>query len=511
MTPFVCRLLSALCLACVVARPLVAQTATIRSLSLDQAVDRAIDAGDEVAIARAGIARAEGNQQIAASGFLPQINASLSYNRTLISQFSSVTGGDDAPEGDTSGGEMPSGLSSVLENLPFGQANQWTLGVTLSQTVFAGGRLIAMRSAADARRRSAEIELTSAQAQLVLNVAQSYFDALLADQMVSIVDSAYAQSDLVLRHTELAFKLGQKSEFEMLRARVARDNQAPQQIQRRVERDAAYDRIRLLLNIPLQDSLVLTSNVDEPLARFLSASDTSADVRAPVRQAGENVEASRAQLEIAESERWPFVSIVSRLSPVAYPKTILPAPDDFRTDWTVGFNVSIPLFTGWRIGGNEQVARAGIDEAEARLRQAREAASLEARGAQRDLSQSQAMLDATSGTVEQARRAYQIATIRFREGIATQVDLSDARLLLEQALANRARAQRNVHVARVRLALLRDLPLSTGGGAAAAAAAAAMQQGAGAAGTSGATTGGAQQSPSGMGGGAGTFQGTTGP
>jgi hypothetical protein len=38
-------------------------------------------------------------------------------------------------------------------------------------------------------------------------------------------------------------------------------------------------------------------------------------------------------------------------------------------------------------------------------------------------------------------------------------------LLLEQAQANRALAARNVQVARVRLALLRDLPLGAGTGA----------------------------------------------
>ena len=97
--------------------------------------------------------------------------------------------------------------------------------------------------------------------------------------------------------------------------------------------------------------------------------------------------------------------------------------------------------------------------------------------------------------------------IRFREGIATQIDLSDARLLLEQAIANCARAQRNVEVARVRLALLRDLPLSTGGGSVAAAAAA---MGAGAT-TGGAVTGAQTQPGAPSMGGAQNFQGTTGP
>ena len=55
-------------------------------------------------------------------------------------------------------------------------------------------------------------------------------------------------------------------------------------------------------------------------------------------------------------------------------------------------------------------------------------------------------------------------------------DLLQSRLLLEQARLNRAQAARNLAVARVRLALLHDLPLQAGGSAGAAAGASNQQQ-----------------------------------
>jgi len=84
-------------------------------------------------------------------------------------------------------------------------------------------------------------------------------------------------------------------------------------------------------------------------------------------------------------------------------------------------------------------------------------------------------------------RAYAIAEVRFREGLATQIELSDARLLLQQAEANTATAARDREVARLRLALLRDLPLSQQ------AAAGAAQQQSGAARAGATTQGNAQQ------------------
>ena len=62
--------------------------------------------------------------------------------------------------------------------------------------------------------------------------------------------------------------------------------------------------------------------------------------------------------------------------------------------------------------------------------------------------------------MEQAARAYKIAELRYREGISTQTELLDSRIQLQQAQAARARAARDLQVAKVRIALLPALPIS---------------------------------------------------
>jgi outer membrane protein TolC len=54
--------------------------------------------------------------------------------------------------------------------------------------------------------------------------------------------------------------------------------------------------------------------------------------------------------------------------------------------------------------------------------------------------------------------------VRFTNGVSTQLELSDARLSLQQAEANRTQAARDLQVARARVALLPDLPVTTPGG-----------------------------------------------
>ena len=78
------------------------------------------------------------------------------------------------------------------------------------------------------------------------------------------------------------------------------------------------------------------------------------------------------------------------------------------------------------------------------------------------LNQSLAAYGASVGTDEQAAKAYSIAEVRYREGISTQVELEQSRTQYQQARLNRVQAARDLEIARLRVALLKDLPLSTG-------------------------------------------------
>jgi hypothetical protein len=128
----------------------------------------------------------------------------------------------------------------------------------------------------------------------------------------------------------------------------------------------------------------------------------------------------------------------------------------------VGVQATVPIFTGGRIGGDEAVARAALEQARAELDRARKLTALDTRVALDQLREAEATYEAIPGTALQAERAYEIDQVRYREGISSQTDLTQTRLLLVQARANQARAARDRAVAHVRLALLRDLPLQSG-------------------------------------------------
>ncbi|HEX6573817.1 MAG TPA: TolC family protein [Gemmatimonadaceae bacterium] len=485
--------------------PVTAQPATQSGtqLSLDEALRMAESQSEAVRIARAGQQRAEGQRMQARSQYFPQLYGSAGYTRTLKSQYSGLSGGAAAVDTTKPASPAPpcedyllgqdasiadrvaaletaskcvSGLNpfAAFSSLPFGQANQYQLGLSVSQNLFSGGRVNAQNEAAQAGKRSADIELTAQRAQNILDVTQAYYDAALADRLVSITEASFNQTENVLRQVQLNKNVGNVSEFELLRAQVTRDNQRPLLIQRRSDREVAYLRLKQLLNIPLEQAVALSTPIDNVDAlpaginvaglRVTSAEapDTSALNRAAVRQASEAVRAQQELVRVARSQRIPSLSLSSQYGAVAYPTGGLPGSGDFRYNWTVGVSASVPLFTGGRIRGDELIAQANLAEARARLQQVREFASLDARVAINALNQARSAWEASRGTAEQASRAYQIAEVRYREGISTQLELNDSRILLEQATANRALAARNYQIARIKLALLPNLPLQPG-------------------------------------------------
>jgi len=298
----------------------------------------------------------------------------------------------------------------------------------------------------------------------------------------AIADSTLALTQRTLDAVQLARQVGTASEFELLRARVTRDNQRPLAIQARGNRTAALLRLKQLLQLPLSAPLTLTTPIRDNADVVAEASlattpirladdrtltpDTSVAARATVRQVEAQVRAQEVALRAAKLSRLPSVQLSSTYQRFAYPPegTFLPSDFDmYFPNWTVALGMSFPIFNGGRIAGERQVAEANLLEARETLEQARDGAELDAVLAVTALEQAQAAYLASVGTDAAAEQAYRIAEVRFREGISTSVELTESRVQLEQARLQRVTTARDLEIAKLRLALLKDLPLALGG------------------------------------------------
>ena len=462
------------------ARAQAPQTPTLPSgpLTLEQALAIAEARSEAVGIAQVAVTRTEGDAVRARSSERPQLSAAASYDRSLANEFQGVFDDIDfGGSGDGSGGD-----TGGFEDLPFGRANTWRATLSFSQNLYSGGRIGAQKQLASLGRTTAEQSLVGARAQLRYDVAQAYYDALLSDRLVTIARATLEQAGATLQQTQAGFDAGTQPEFEVLRARVSRDGQTPVLIRQRSNQEVAMLRLKQLLELPADYDLRLAGDLGDaqllPAAAFAARvvpletalGPTQAAVSAlqvaplpernAVAEAGTVVSLREAALKAVQAERMPSVSFTSNYSRIAYPTNVAPVFD--RANWSLGVSMNVPILTGGRQKGDEMLARADIDTARLQEKQVQELAALDTRSAWAELVAARAAWEATAGTVQQASRAYEIADVRYRAGVSTQLELSDSRLLLQQAEANRALAARDLQVARARVALLPELPLGAG-------------------------------------------------
>ena len=123
-----------------------AQTA-VGPLTLEQVLELAEARSETIAIARAGIRRAEGERVRARSGLFPQLDVLVAYDRSLASEFEGVF--DSVNFGAPQPGGEPAAQTRVSRSCRSAALNTWRLNLAVSQNLFTGGRIRAQRQLAD--------------------------------------------------------------------------------------------------------------------------------------------------------------------------------------------------------------------------------------------------------------------------------------------------------------------------------------------------------------------------
>src|SRR6187551_2132707 len=220
-----------------------------QSMSLADTLGAAERASESISIARSDVDRAQSQVIGARSGYLPIVNGTAAYQRTIMSEFDDIS-------------FAPPGMTDSDIELPFGQRNNWRVGLNVNQPLFDGFRTQHAMDQAYAGVRVSQLGVASVRAQVVLDTALAYYNALLANRQVEIAQVTLQQAEATLAETQLKFKQGTAPEFDVVRAQVSRDNQSTQMIQFRVQRDVAYVQLRRLVGVRLDQPIQLTSRLD---------------------------------------------------------------------------------------------------------------------------------------------------------------------------------------------------------------------------------------------------------
>ncbi len=428
-------------------------------LSLDEAVALALTHGEEIAVAHAQVAQANAQVTQATAAAFPQVATALTYNRavrTIFDDLAAPTGADtsDIPLAydetrtprqryDTmSELLMEDFMAGLFAGLPFGRRNTYVALFQVSQPLFAGGRITGQRRLAKHLETAAADQLEETEADLVLSVRMAYLNALLARRLHEVAVQSRRTAEDHLSQVAAFREAGTASEFDLLRARVDLANREPFVVQSENAAHVAALELRRLINVPAAQPLILTSafradpvTVDEDLLRRLM------DDRPLLRAQREVVAAREAGVSIARSAWFPTVALQGNLGFQAYPANPAPpALNEWREDWNVALAVSWVPFDGFGRRGRVAEAQAQLREAKLQQAQLEESLELQYAAALGDFRTAAANVEARRETVRLAEQTLELADLRYRNGLATQLEVSDAALQLDQARVNEIEA-----------------------------------------------------------------------
>jgi outer membrane protein TolC len=407
-------------------------TDTLR-LSLAEAVARALEESEEIAFTRARVDQAASQVTQATASALPHLSAGLTYNRAIKTIFDDIEFG--APD-------SADGSQDVFSDLPFGRPNTYVATVQLSQLLFAGGSVGAARRAATLYRSAATQWLREAEAEMALQVRVAYLNAVAAQRLHEIALASRDVAEAHLRQVESFFRAGTASEFDLLRARVDLENRDPAVVQSANAVELASLELKRLVNVPADQPLVLTTQegpgmveVDEQeLARLVRE-------RPALQAAREMIQMREAAIAIYRGQRIPSLHLIGNLGFQAFPEAVTPPGfADWREDWSISLAVSWNIFDGLETRGQIAEAQAQVRQAQAEEAQLREGLEVELAAALAEYEMARAQIQARRETAALAERALALAESRFASGLSTQLEISDAALLLDEARVNEVQA-----------------------------------------------------------------------
>lgn len=392
--------------------------------TLNDIVQLALRLNEDVLIAEQDVEKAEGQIVSAWSEALPSFSLNGLYGRHW---------------------RVPTSVINGTE-FRFGSTNVFTAGASLSIPIYRGGKAGAARRGAHALRESSEFRLTRTRQGVAFETQQAFYHVLLADEMVRVHQAAVDRAEAHLRQVAQLHQAGKASEYEMLRARVQVSNRKPALITAYNDQELAMLRLKRIIGLDLTTPLDIEGALADALAE---QSPVGGDVDAAVRLALQNrpdfmaldheIKMREDAVRMQAAGKRPTLSLVNTYQNQAQINDIgALSTDRFVQSYATQLVVDIPIFDGRKSRGEVRQAQADLTAATHAKQQARKRIELEVREAFMRMAEARERLAAYEETVTEAEKGLEIAQVRYRAGLGTQLEVLDAQNVVTEARANYA-------------------------------------------------------------------------
>lgn len=437
---------------CVVAGSPSGSSAQQAPLTLDAAVELALRQSRDLEGARLELETARRQVREAWSSVFPQVDLSAVYTRNLT-----------VPTSFLPGVFFPDADPDELVAVRFGADNVWNMQIRAEQPLFRATAFIGVGAAEQFAALQREVVRGRAQ-NVVTRVRIAWYDVLLAEESVKLTENTVERIRQTLEETRKLERAGLSSSYDVLRLEVELANVEPALRRARNAAVATRRALAVELGADLDSVRVAGSLSGLDVDSLLSATQEQVDraelvaralrQRSELRQLHLTESLRRAELRAEQSEYLPEVSLFGTYSINAQESG---RPDFFGSSSaqraygrTVGVQVTLPLFAGMRRPARVQQRRFAVEQVRTQRDLLEDQVEAQVRTVVDQLAETRERALAQRLGVQQAQRGYQIASVQYREGISSQLELTDAENALRQSEFNYAEAIYDYLVARTR-------------------------------------------------------------
>ena len=343
---------------------------------------------------------------------LPKVNARGTYTR--LDEVSSFDVGD--------------------VSIALGDVDNYSVDLTVFQPIFRGGAIGAALRAAKLAELLSDESIRAALQGTIYQVALAYYDALLAKRKYEVNQDAVNSARVHLKDVKTKRNHGVASDYDVLRAEVDVSNFRAEMIKQKNNADLAKSRLLKAMGVVQKGDIELADKLEYwPMKPVLEeALKIAHENRPDLYQAELNVRLQKEALKVARSEYWPKIdAFFEELWSKPDPKSI--TTNEWNDTWNAGVSVNLSIFDGLGREGRVHQKKATLAQSRYRLANTQEQAFLEVRQALLTLRNAEEFVESQKLNRERASEGLRLAQVGYRQGIASQVEVSDARSALTTA------------------------------------------------------------------------------
>lgn len=317
-------------------------------------------------------------------------------------------------------------------------------------------QLFAQYSQAKALVADANAKLETEEQSLVMRVTEAYFNVLLADEQVDVLEITRRAYATQVEAARRGFQAGTGTRTDIDDAQARLDLTVAQQLEARQAAEISRRRLESLVNQPVKDIApvdVRKLQLTPPTPASIEEWTTLADAASPeVDSLRAQVDAARAEVDKAKSGHYPTLDAYASIG-----KTNSDNVNSINTQYyqkSVGVQLTVPIFAGGYINSQVREAIARLEAAENQLEGLRRDLAVRVHQEYRGVTEGLAKVEALETAVKSAEQLVISSRRSFEAGVRTRVDILNSEQQAGTARRDLAQARLQYLLSRVRLKAL---------------------------------------------------------